>query len=101
MRVGDAGRETAVGVLKRALAKGQLTQDEFEARVMAAYRAAIRNDLRPLLEELPEYQAVRSDPRRKGLLARPNGSATALPPFDYRGRVHRSSGVTLGAHKAA
>jgi uncharacterized membrane protein len=32
MRVGDAGRETAVGVLKRAFAKGQLTQDEFEAR---------------------------------------------------------------------
>jgi hypothetical protein len=65
MRVGDSGRETAVGVLKRAFAKGQLTHAEFEARVEAAYRAATRNDLRPLLQDLPEYQAVRADPRMK------------------------------------
>jgi DUF1707 SHOCT-like domain len=65
MRVGDTGRETAVGVLKRAFANGQLNQEEFEARVEAAYGAAIRNDLRPLLQELPEYQAVRANPRLK------------------------------------
>ena len=65
MRVGDSGRETAVGVLKRAFAKGQLTHEEFETRVEAAYKAAIRNDLRPLLEDLPEYQAVRANPRMK------------------------------------
>jgi hypothetical protein len=65
MRVGDSGRETAVGVLKRAFARGQLTQEEFEARVEAAYRAAIRADLRPLLQDLPEYQIVRANPRLK------------------------------------
>jgi Domain of unknown function (DUF1707) len=66
IRLGDSGRETAVGVLKRAFAEGQPTQDEFEARVVAAYRAAIRADLCPWLEDLPEYQIVRSNPRRKG-----------------------------------
>jgi hypothetical protein len=65
MRLGDSGRETAVGVLKRAFAKGQLTKDEFDTRVEAAYQAAIRDDLRPLLEDLPEYQIVRADPRMK------------------------------------
>jgi hypothetical protein len=65
MRLGDSGRETAVGVLKRAFAKGQLTKDEFDTRVEAAYQAAIRDDPRPLLEDLPEYQIVRADPRMK------------------------------------
>jgi hypothetical protein len=65
MRLGDSGRETAVGVLKRAFAEGHLTKDEFDARVEAAYRAAIRDDLRPLLEDLPEYQIVQADPRMK------------------------------------
>jgi hypothetical protein len=41
-----------------------LPQDEFEAR-RGGDTAAIRNDLRPSLEDLPEYQAVRSDPRSK------------------------------------
>ena len=39
MRLGDSGRETAVGVLKRAFTNGQLTKDEFEASVEAAYQA--------------------------------------------------------------
>ena len=62
-RVGDAGRERAVGVLKRAFAKGQLPGEEFERRVVLAYRAEIRHDLRPLLEDIPEYQSVRANPR--------------------------------------
>jgi hypothetical protein len=49
------------GVLQRAFAKGQLTTEEFERRVEVAYRAEIRHDLDPVLEDLPEYQAVRSD----------------------------------------
>jgi hypothetical protein len=41
-----------------------LTPDEFEAR-RGGDTTAIRNDLRPSLEDLLEYQAVRSDPRPK------------------------------------
>jgi hypothetical protein len=64
-RVGDAGRERAIGVLQRALAKGQLAVDEFERRVEIAYAAQIRHDLRPILEDLPEYQKVRADARMR------------------------------------
>ncbi len=62
-RLGDAGRERAVGVLKRAFAKGQLSGEEFERRVELAYQAQIRHELRPILEDLPEYQSVRANPR--------------------------------------
>jgi hypothetical protein len=62
-RLGDAGRERAVGVLKRAFAKGQLSPQEFDERVAKAYAATIRNDLRPVLDDLPEYQAIRRDRR--------------------------------------
>jgi hypothetical protein len=64
-RVGDAGRERAIGVLQRAFAKGQLTREELDRRVEVVYKAQIRNDLRPVLEDLPEYQAVRVDRRMK------------------------------------
>jgi hypothetical protein len=64
-RVGDKGRERAISVLQRAFAKGQLTPEELERRVEVVYRAQIRNDLRPVLEDLPEYQAVRVDRRMK------------------------------------
>jgi hypothetical protein len=63
LRVGDAGRERAVGVLKRALARGQLSSDEFEDRVGIVYAATVRDDLKPALDDLEEYQAVRADLR--------------------------------------
>jgi hypothetical protein len=64
-RVGDKGPERAIGVLQRVFAKGQLTSEELERRVEVVCRAQIRNDLRPVLEDLPEYQAVRVDRRMK------------------------------------
>ena len=63
LRVGDRSRDLAVGVLKRAYAKGLLSLDDFESRTAAAYAATTRGDLRPLLEDLPEYQAVRANRR--------------------------------------
>jgi hypothetical protein len=63
LRVGDAGRERALGVLKRALARGQLSTAEFEDRVGIVYAAIVRDDLKPALDDLEEYQAVRADPR--------------------------------------
>jgi hypothetical protein len=61
LRVGDGARDLAVGVLQRAFVKGQLTQHEFEERLSLVLAARIRNDLRPALEDLEEYQLVRSD----------------------------------------
>ena len=63
LRVGDSGRELAVGVLKRAFARGQLSQEELDERVGLAYAAKIRHDLRPLLEDLEEYQRIRINRR--------------------------------------
>ena len=63
LRVGDKGRERAAGVVQRAFVKGQLTQDELDARLAAVLAARVRNDLRPVLEDLEEYQLVRSDPK--------------------------------------
>jgi Domain of unknown function (DUF1707) len=63
LRVGDKGRERAAGVLQRAFAKGQLTRDELDERLATVLVARTRNDLRPVLEDLEEYQLVRSDPK--------------------------------------
>lgn len=63
LRVGDKGRERAAGVLQRAFAKGQLTHEELDERLALVLVARVRNDLRPVLEDLEEYQLARSDPR--------------------------------------
>lgn len=63
LRVGDRTRDVAAGVLQRAYAKGQLTRPELDERLGLVFAARIRNDLRPALEDLEEYQLVRSDPK--------------------------------------
>lgn len=63
LRVGDSGRQLAIGVLQRAMEKGQLSLDEFEDRVAIVLHAKIRGDLRPVLEDLEEYQLVRMNRR--------------------------------------
>jgi hypothetical protein len=45
------------------LARGQLSSEEFEDRVGIVYTATVRDDLKPALDDLEEYQAVRADPR--------------------------------------
>ena len=62
LRVGDAARDLAAGVLQRAFAKGQLSPHELDDRLALVLAARTRNDLRPALEDLEEYQLVRSDP---------------------------------------
>ena len=63
LRVGDGARDLAVGVLQRAFAKGQLTRHELDDRLSLVLAARTRSDLRPALEDLEEYQVVRSDPK--------------------------------------
>lgn len=63
LRVGDQSRDLAAGVLQRAFSKGQLSKEEFDDRLALVFAARIRDDLRPALEDLVEYQIVRSNPR--------------------------------------
>lgn len=52
LRASDADRERVVEVLRRAASDGQLTVDELEERVPAAYAARIRSDLERLTADL-------------------------------------------------
>jgi hypothetical protein len=63
LRVGDRGKDRASGVLQRAFAKGQLSKEELGQRLSVVFDARVRNDLRPALEDLEEYQLVRANPR--------------------------------------
>jgi uncharacterized protein DUF1707 len=63
LRVGDRGKELAAGLLQRAFAKGQLSKDDLDDRLSLVLEARVRNDLRPALEDLEEYQLVRLNPR--------------------------------------
>ena len=53
LRVSDQAREHAAQRLKRAYAKGRITDDELEERVEAAYGARTRGDLRAVTADLP------------------------------------------------
>ena len=63
LRVGDQSRDLAAGVLQRAFSKGQLSKQELDDRLAIVFAARRRNDLKPALADLVEYQAVRSNPR--------------------------------------
>ncbi len=84
LRLGDAGLERAVGVFRRAFEKGQPSQEEFNDRISPIYAARIRNDLRPFLEDLGEYQAVRIDPRRWCCWLDWSVRSTYMPPVTGR-----------------
>ena len=61
--MGDRGKELAAGLLQRAFAKGQLSKDELDHRLSVVLEARVRDDLRPALDDLEEYQLVRINPR--------------------------------------
>jgi hypothetical protein len=53
MRVSDAERESAVGVLREHGASGRLDVEELEQRVGAAYAARTHGELQELFRDLP------------------------------------------------
>jgi hypothetical protein len=61
--VGDKGRNMAVELVKRANTAGQLSLDELEARLVVILAARTRMDLRPALEDLPDYRKIRAQKR--------------------------------------
>jgi uncharacterized protein DUF1707 len=53
LRASDAEREHVVELLRAHAAEGRLSADELEERLGAAYAAATRAELKPLLADLP------------------------------------------------
>ena len=53
VRASDAEREAVAEKLRRALAQGRVTVEEYETRVAAAYAAVTRGELAGLTRDLP------------------------------------------------
>ena len=67
IRASDADRERTAQVLRTSGANGQLTVDELDERVEAAYAAKTRGELERLVEDLGETRDRRADvPVRAG-----------------------------------
>jgi hypothetical protein len=62
VRASDAERAEIVARLHHALGEGRLDLAETEERVAAAYAASYRDDLSPLLADLPGGRAVPPEP---------------------------------------
>ena len=82
IRASDEERERTVLALHRHFAAGRLTLDELERRVDAAHAAVFRDELPPLLRDLPRdlgARAMRSFYRlqRRALTLHAAGYATA------------------------
>lgn len=55
LRTSDKEREEVVAILRAAMAEGRLTMEEGEERMAAGYAAKYRDELGPLLTDLPGY----------------------------------------------
>jgi hypothetical protein len=71
IRATDADRERTVGVLRASGSNGQLTVDELDQRVEAAYAAKTRGELERLVEDLGETRD-----RPAGVPVRPGDDGT-------------------------
>lgn len=64
LRASDADRARIVDALRRHTADGRLTLEEFEVRVGEALAATTRDELGPVLRELPPLPADAVEPPR-------------------------------------
>ncbi|MBV9414731.1 MAG: DUF1707 domain-containing protein [Solirubrobacterales bacterium] len=71
LRASDADRERAVEILRRAGSDGQLTVDELEERVSAAYAARTRRELEPLTADISSATATAPAEGEGGLTVKP------------------------------
>ena len=88
MRASDADRAQVAERLAQAHGEGRLTLAEYDERVRAAHGAVVREDLAPLLTDLP----VTAPRRRAGRSASPAPGLPAppgfpVPPGGLRGAV--------------
>lgn len=90
LRVGNADRERAIGLLNDALTGGYLDVYEFDERIQRVYAARSRGDLREVLDELPA--AVQLFP---GALPIPTGEL--VESASTAGLPDRQAQVTINA----
>ncbi|MFE5631016.1 DUF1707 domain-containing protein [Streptomyces sp. NPDC056470] len=67
VRVSDADRDRALGILAAALAEGRLDAPEHTSRVQAALRARTADDLGALTADLPAPIPTRAEKDRKDM----------------------------------
>ncbi|MER7953771.1 DUF1707 domain-containing protein [Streptomyces sp. NPDC096030] len=67
VRVSDADRDRALGILAAALAEGRLDAPEHTSRVQAALRARTSDDLGALTADLPAPIPTRAEKDRKDM----------------------------------
>jgi hypothetical protein len=91
IRVSDADRDRAAGLLRVHFAAGRLTADELTDRIAATLVATTFSDLRQVLADLPGTVTVRQDDMR---LERGYRRLLALYPARYR-RVHEEEMVAV------
>ncbi len=90
MRVSDADRAQVADRLARAHGEGRLTLVEYDERVRAAHGAVVRDDLAPLLTDLPAEVGPTAGPRSPAGAPAPRLSVPPgfpVPPGGLRGAV--------------
>src|ERR1700761_7586627 len=102
MRVSDADRAQVADRLARAHGEGRLTLVEYDERVRAAHGAVVRDDLAPLLTDLPDgaAPAVEVEPVAAGARARrapgiPVPPGFPVPPGGLRGAFAAWAAVSV------
>ena len=80
-RVGDAERTHTIDLLKEAHVAGYLTLAEIDERLSAALAARTRDDLEPLLADLPPEWRARQDGRNG---QQPVAPRRAVPPVVWQ-----------------
>lgn len=72
VRASDAEREQVVQVLRAAMTEGRLSLAEGEERMAAVYAATFRDELTPLVADLPGggWRALRETPEARATLFR-------------------------------
>ncbi len=92
VRASDAEREEFAQIVREATGDGRLSLDEGDERLAQVYAAKYRDELRPLVADLPA--GAQPEPSRRG--GRPPVAARALPASSGRARQAcglRSRGV--------
>jgi hypothetical protein len=75
IRISDADRERAAGILHQALAEGRITLSELEERLEVVYAARYEADLHPPLADLPGAEVAVGT---AAALARPSDAAPVV-----------------------
>jgi hypothetical protein len=95
VRASDAEREQYATVVREAVGEGRLTLDEGDERLAAIYAAKYRDELRPLVTDLPRAEETPAQGGRRGPWGDPGRGAE-----HWRGGEHGRGVHGRGEHGA-